>query len=133
MPQTTIINQGTWSSLAFPVEETSAVAVQSVKWKAARDKVLRKKVTTKGVTKASYRNPTLTITMEVETITQSGLGSLAVGRAPGATLNNFDGTWREHAVAEGGVYLEDVEDSAGVNDEVPLSSTMTFVHYPQIV
>lgn len=133
MPQSSIINSGTWGSLAFPVEETSVVAVQSCKWKLAREKVMRKKVTTKGVTKISWRNPTLTITLEVETITRSGLGSLAVGRAPGATLNNFDAAWREHDPAEGVVVLSDVEDSSDVNADVPLSTSMTFEHYPLVV
>jgi len=133
MAQTTIINSGTWGSLAFPKEETSVVAVQSCKWKLAREKVMRKKVANKAVGKISWRNPTMTISLEVETITQSGLGSLAIGRAPAATLNNFDAAWREHDPAEGVVILADVEDSSDVNADVPLSSTMTFEHYPFIV
>ncbi len=133
MPQTTIINSGTWGSLAFPKEETSVVAVQSCKWKAARERVNRKKVANKAIGKISWRNPTMVITLEVETITQSGLGSLAVGRAPAATLNNFDAAWREHDPAEGVVVLTDVEDSSDVNADVPLSSTMTFEHNPFVV
>lgn len=133
MAQTTIINSGTWGSLAFPKEETSVVAVQSCKWKLAREKVMRKKVANKAVGKISWRNPTLVVTLEVETITQSGLGSLAIGRAPAATLNNFDAAWREHDPAEGVVILADVEDSSDVNADVPLSSTMTFEHYPFVV
>jgi len=52
MAQTTIINSGTWGSLAFPKEETSVVAVQSCKWKLAREKVMRKKVANKAVGKS---------------------------------------------------------------------------------
>lgn len=129
MSQATVINQGTWGSLNYPVAESN-LEIQSVKWKPAREKVMRKKASNRAVTKLSFRNPTLTITMDAEVTAKTALGTLAVGRAPGSALANFDVVWREHDVAEGFVILEDVEDSAEVNAEVALSATYTFVHYP---
>jgi hypothetical protein len=131
MPQTAIINQGTWASLTYPVAESN-LEVQTVKWKPARDKVSRKAVASKAINKLSYRNPTMTITMDAEVKAFTTLGSLAIGRAPATALANFDVVWREHNVAEGVVVLEDVEDSADVNGEVPITTTLTFTHYPFI-
>jgi hypothetical protein len=129
MPQTTIINHGTWASLTFPVAESN-LEVQNVKWKPVREKVMRKSPANKAVSKLSYRNPSMTISMEADLTAQSGLGSLAVGRAPAAALNNFTDVWREHDPEEGVIVLEDVEDSADINGDVPLSATFTFMHYP---
>jgi hypothetical protein len=129
MAQSAIINQGTWGSLNYPVAESN-LDIQGVKWKPSRDKVQRKSAANKAVSKLSYRNPTMTITLDAEVKALSTLGSLAVGRAPATMLANFDVVWREHENDEGVVVLEDVEDSAEVNADVPITTTMTFVHYP---
>jgi hypothetical protein len=131
MPQEAIINQGTWAALTYPVDETN-LKVQSVKWKPAREKIQRKGPSSRAVEKLSYRNPTMTITIDAEVSAQTTFGSMAIGRAATAGLANFSALWREHDPEEGVVILEDVEDSADVTAEVDLTTTLTFMHYPKV-
>lgn len=128
--QTPIINTGTWGSLDYPKAEDANLEIQEVKFKPAKELVTRKAVVTRAITKLSWRNPTLEITLDAEVKVKSGLGALAIGRAPASALANFTDPWREHDPDDGAVLLADVEDSAGVDMEVALTTTMTFRHYP---
>lgn len=120
-----------WVSLADTCLDEPNLKVTSIKRKPTRDKIERKGVETKAVERKKFHNPTLTITMEAVVTALSGLGSLGVGSAVSAGLTNFNTTvWRGHNSSDGTLTLDDVEDSAGVDEDEDLTSTFTFVHSP---
>lgn len=126
-----IINHGTWATFTTLVDEPNLL-VRSLKRKFARDKTFKKGAATKSDERGRYTNPTATFTMDVDVQAQSGLGSLGVGQAVAGGLANFDAIWREHDPADGKLILDDVEDSADISEDEPLTSSLTIIHKPFI-
>jgi hypothetical protein len=121
-----------WTPLTGVLADETNLKVRSLKRKPTREKTERKGPTTRAVERIRYSNPTMDFTMDADITTRSGNADLAVGRAIAADLANFTGagTWREHDPDDGIVILEDAEDTAEADGDEPLTTTMTFRHYP---
>jgi hypothetical protein len=131
MPQAAIIQHGNWPSFSGLVDEPN-LKVRSCKGKPTREKKFVKGATTQCDERARYPNPSMTITMDADVTAKTGLGSLGVGQAVSGGLQNFQSVWREHNPSEGKTLLDDVEDSMEIEADVPLTTTLTFLHKPFI-
>lgn len=121
-----------WTPITTALVDETNLKVRSLKRKPTREKTERKGPTSRAVERLRFSNPTMAFTMDADITTRSGYADLAVGRVIASDLANFTGvgTWREHDPDDGIVILEDAEDSAEADGDEPLTTTMTFTHYP---
>lgn len=124
-----VIEHGTFPDIDLPVNEPNLL-VNSVSFKAAREKKEFKGADSKAVERVRLTNPILTISIDAFISTQAGLAAMHPGKEVTAGLENFSSAWREFDPTDGVLVFGDPEDEANLDDMV--KTKFDVMHYPYV-